>query len=482
MTMHYLSTRGAAPSQPTFTQILLGGLAPDGGLYLPEAYPQVSRAELDQWRVLANASYADLAFAVLAKFIDDIPPADLKKLVDKTYTAEVYGNGRVAAQAGEITPVRWLEPGLGLLELSNGPTLAFKDMAMQLLGNLFEYVLASQGEQINILGATSGDTGSAAEYAMRGKRGIRVFMLSPHGRMSAFQRAQMYSLPDENIYNIAVRGMFDDAQDIVKAVSNDAAFKAQYKIGAVNSINWARVAAQIVYYFKGYFAATANNDEQVAFCVPSGNFGNICAGHIARQMGLPIAKLVLATNENNVLDEFFRTGVYRPRKTAETFVTSSPSMDISKASNFERFVFDLVGRDPAVVRDLWAKVDAGGAFDLNGTPHMDKLAGFAFASGASSHADRLATIRDVWEKHGVMIDTHTADGVKVAREHRLAGIPMVVLETAQPAKFAETIEEALGRAPLAPEGLQGLENLPQRVEVMDADTDAIKRYIVANLG
>lgn len=476
--MRYLSTRGQA-AEPSFCDILLGGLAPDGGLYLPEETPRVTRAELDAWRQL---SYADLAFAILSKFVTDIPVDDLKAICRKTYTADVYRYTRNGGAATEITPLTKLEDGFYLQELSNGPTLAFKDMAMQLLGNLFEYVLDKRGEAINILGATSGDTGSAAEYAMRGKHGVKVFMLSPHGKMSAFQRAQMYSLQDANIFNIAVRGMFDDAQDIVKAVSNDAAFKAQYKIGAVNSINWARVAAQIVYYFKGYFAATANNDEQVAFCVPSGNFGNICAGHIARQMGLPIAKLVLATNENNVLDEFFRTGVYRPRKTAETFVTSSPSMDISKASNFERFVFDLVGRDPSVVRDLWAKVDAGGAFDLNGTPHMDKLAGFAFASGASSHADRLATIRDVWEKHGVMIDTHTADGVKVAREHRLAGIPMVVLETAQPAKFAETIEEALGRAPVVPEGLQGLENLPQRVEVMDADTDAIKRYIVANLG
>jgi threonine synthase len=240
-------------------------------------------------------------------------------------------------------------------------------MAMQLLGNLFEYVLDKRGESINILGATSGDTGSAAEYAMRGKHNVKVFMLSPDGKMSAFQRAQMYSLQDANIFNIAVTGLFDDAQDIVKAVSNDAAFKAKYKIGAVNSINWARVAAQIVYYFQGYFLATESNDEQVAFTVPSGNFGNICAGHIARQMGLPIAKLVLATNENDVLDEFFRTGVYRPRNTAETSITSSPSMDISKASNFERFVFDLVGRDPAVVRELWAKVDKGEAFDLSAT-------------------------------------------------------------------------------------------------------------------
>ena len=484
--MKYISTRGHAgqPAHPEFCDILLGGLAPDGGLYLPETYPRVTRDELDSWRKL---SYAELAFVILSKFITDIPPADLKAICDKTYTAEVYRHVRKGDDARDITPVHWLEKDaggrgrFGLLELSNGPTLAFKDMAMQLLGNLFEYVLAKRGESINILGATSGDTGSAAEYAMRGKQGVRVFMLSPHGKMSAFQRAQMYSLQDENIFNIAVTGMFDDAQDIVKAVSNDHAFKAKHKIGAVNSINWARVAAQIVYYFKGYFAATSSNDEQVAFCVPSGNFGNICAGHIARQMGLPVAKLILATNENDVLDEFFRSGVYRPRKAAETHVTSSPSMDISKASNFERFVFDLVGRDPKKVAALWAEVDAGRAFDLSGSPEFTRIDEFGFASGASGHADRLATIRKVFEQYGVLIDTHTADGVKVAWERAAdvpAGVPVLVLETALPVKFAETIVEALGREPERPADLEGIEKLPQRVEVMAPDVEAIKRFIV----
>ncbi|MCK0511184.1 threonine synthase [Aromatoleum buckelii] len=475
--MKYLSTRGHA-ARPEFCDILLGGLAPDGGLYLPESYPQISRAELDAWRSLP---YADLAFAILSKFVTDIPAADLKAICDRTYTADVYRFARAGDDAAEITPVHWLEAGkLGLLELSNGPTLAFKDMAMQLLGNLFEYVLERRGETINILGATSGDTGSAAEYAMRGKHAVRVFMLSPHGKMSAFQRAQMYSLQDENIHNIAVTGMFDDAQDIVKTVSNDAAFKAKYKIGAVNSINWARVAAQIVYYFKGYFAATRSNDEQVAFCVPSGNFGNICAGHIARQMGLPIARLILATNENDVLDEFFRTGVYRPRKAAETHVTSSPSMDISKASNFERFVFDLVGRDPKRVAELWKAVDAGGAFDLSTSADFARIGDFAFVSGCSSHAGRVATIRKVFEQYGTMIDTHTADGVKVAWDLTSSvpeGVPLLVLETALPAKFAETIREALGREPERPAELEGIEKLPQRVELMAPDVEAVKRFI-----
>lgn len=475
--MKYISTRGNAHAK-TFTEILLGGLAPDGGLYLPEEYPQVTRAELDAWRKL---SYADLAFAVLSKFATDIPAADLKAIISKTYTAEVYCNGRADSDATQITPLRTLEPGVHILELSNGPTLAFKDMAMQLLGNLFEYALDKQHAELNILGATSGDTGSAAEYAMRGKRGISVFMLSPNGKMSGFQRAQMYSLQDPNIFNIAINGMFDDAQDMVKAVSNDHAFKAKYKIGTVNSINWGRVSAQIVYYFKGYFAATQSNDEQVAFSVPSGNFGNICAGHIARMMGLPIGQLILATNENDVLDEFFRTGMYRPRGTDHTYETSSPSMDISKASNFERFVFDLVGRDGAKVREFWSKVDAGGSFDIKGTEYWHVLSKFDFASGKSTHLDRLKTIRELWEEYGVMVDTHTADGIKVGLEQRRPGLPLICLETALPAKFEETIIEALGRHPERPAALAGIENLPQRCEVMDADVVKLKAFISANV-
>ncbi|MCZ8286184.1 MAG: threonine synthase, partial [Bacteroidia bacterium] len=326
-----------------FCEILLEGLAPDGGLYLPETYPQVDEVTLAKWRGL---SYAELAFEVLSLYVDDIPAADLKAICNKTYTEEVFGTKA-------IVPLKKLEDGLYLEALSNGPTLAFKDMAMQLLGNLFEYELARRGEELNILGATSGDTGSAAEYAMRGKKGVRVFMTSPNGRMSPFQQAQMFSLQDENIHNIAVDGVFDDCQDIVKAVSNDLAFKRQYKIGTVNSINWARLMAQVVYYFAGYFQATSSNTEKVNFTVPSGNFGNVCAGHVARMMGLPIARLVVATNENDVLDEFFRTGVYRVRSSADTHETSSPSMDISKASNFERFVFDLLGRDGGKTKALF---------------------------------------------------------------------------------------------------------------------------------
>jgi len=490
--MQYVSTRATSASASrnpeTFSSILLGGLAPDGGLFLPAAYPQVSSDELNAWRKL---SYAELAYEILRKFATDIPDADLKALTAKTYTPEVYRNARAGESAQDITPLRTLEDEHGrkliLQALSNGPTLAFKDMAMQLLGNLFEYALAKNDDELNIFGATSGDTGSAAEYAMRGKRGVRVFMLSPNDKMSAFQTAQMFSLQDPNIFNIAVEGVFDDCQDMVKAVSNDLAFKARHKIGTVNSINWARVVAQVVYYFRGYLAATTGNEQQVSFTVPSGNFGNICAGHIARMMGLPIAKLVVATNENDVLDEFFRTGVYRVRKSAETWHTSSPSMDISKASNFERFVYDLVGRDSERTAALFRKVDTHGGFDLSGGPGSDgdefaRVGEYGFASGKSTHADRLDTIRMAFDDYGITIDTHTADGIKVAREHLQAGVPMIVLETALAAKFNETILEAIGVDAERPAGFEELEALPQKFVLMRPNVDEMKTFIAAHTG
>ncbi|MES2249725.1 MAG: threonine synthase [Pseudomonadota bacterium] len=466
--MNYLSTRGH-PDRKRFCEILLEGLAPDGGLYLPETYPQVDAATLAKWRTLP---YNELAFEILSLYIDDIPAADLKAICAKTYTAEVFGTD-------EIVPLRELEDGVYLEALSNGPTLAFKDMAMQLLGNLFEYELARRGAELNILGATSGDTGSAAEYAMRGKKGVRVFMTSPDGRMSPFQQAQMFSLQDANIHNIAITGVFDDCQDIVKAVSNDLGFKRKYRIGTVNSINWARLLAQVVYYFAGYFQATASNDKPVSFTVPSGNFGNVCAGHVARMMGLPIQTLVVATNENDVLDEFFRTGVYRVRAAVDTHETSSPSMDISKASNFERFVFDLVGRDADRLRQLFVD-DLGltGSFDLSADPAFKQAAErFGFRSGRSTHADRLAMIRDTEKRFATLIDPHTADGLKAAREQLTPGVPMVVLETALPIKFAATVVEALGEEPARPKKFEGIEALPKRVVQLPADAEAVKAYI-----
>ncbi|MCC6211078.1 MAG: threonine synthase [Burkholderiales bacterium] len=451
--MRYVSTRGEAPAQ-RFSKILLEGLAPDGGLYVPEEFPRISLAEL------RSKDYRELAKSILACFMDDIP--SLPGIVERTYTKENF-------QSEEITPLRTLEPGFHILGLSNGPTLAFKDLALQLLGGLFESELQRQDTSLNILGATSGDTGSAAEYAMRGRKNISVFMLSPHGRMSAFQRAQMYALQEANIHNLAVEGTFDDCQDLVKQVNADAPFKERYRIGAVNSINWARIAAQVVYYFKGYFSATADNDQEVSFAVPSGNFGNIYAGYVARCMGLPIRRLILATNENDVLEEFFRSGRYRPRGGAQA--TSSPSMDISRASNLERYVFELLERDGAALKRLFQKEE----FEL-------LVSRQGFAAGRSTHADRIATIRAVHGRYGVTIDPHTADGVKVGLEHREPGVPLVCLETAQPAKFAETIREALGRDPARPAGFEDLERRPQRFEVLPPDAGAVKRIIARCAG
>ena len=464
--MKYISTRGAT-ARKQFSEVLLMGLAPDGGLMLPEQYPQIDCATLDQWRTL---SYPELAFEVMSLFATDIPADDLRDIINRTYTEKVFGT-----QA--ITPVRTLSDGIKIQALSNGPTLAFKDMAMQFLGNAFEYVLNKEGKELNILGATSGDTGSAAEYALRGKKGVNVFMLSPEGKMSAFQRAQMFSLQDANIHNIAVEGMFDDCQDIVKAVQNDAEFKAKYHIGTVNSINWGRIVAQVVYYFAGYFNATSSNDEKISFCVPSGNFGNVCAGHIARQMGLPIHRLIVATNENDVLDEFFKTGAYRPRNSEHTHVTSSPSMDISKASNFERFVFDLMDRDADEIKTLWAEVGSGKGFNLEfmlTKVHQQ----YGFVSGKSTHANRLATIKQVYEQDHELIDPHTADGIKVAREVREADETIVCLETALAAKFEATIHEAVGEVAIPrPAALEGLENLPQRVRVVPNNATTVKDII-----
>jgi threonine synthase len=493
--MRYLSTRGVAEAQSrpfgavqgrSFCEILLEGLAPDGGLYLPVSYPKLTATDLERLnRIYLEQGYAQLAFEVLSLFIDDIKSSDLHTICHKTYTEQVFGSKL-------IVPVRPLEQGIYLQALSNGPTLAFKDMAMQLLGNLFEYRLAQTGQQLNILGATSGDTGSAAEYAMRGKKGVRVFMTSPKDRMSTFQQAQMFSLLDENIFNIAIEGVFDDCQDIVKAVSGDLAFKAQYSIGTVNSINWARLVAQVVYYFAGYFQVTsllggAKFFAPISFTVPSGNFGNVCAGHVARMMGLPIDRLVVATNENDVLDEFFKTGVYRVRTSANTLETSSPSMDISKASNFERFIFDLLDRDAQQSEKLFAReIPQHGNFDLSADERfLDIPNKYGFLSGRSTHADRLNTIRRVYEEHHEIIDPHTADGLKVAREVKMSRqsaqanecSAMVVLETALPIKFAATTLEALGTLPPRPPKFEGIEELPRRVHHMPANVDMVKNFI-----
>ncbi|MFT3860009.1 threonine synthase [Micropruina sp.] len=478
--MRYLSTRSEPGHGLPFCDILLEGLAPDGGLYLPEHYPQLTEQTLTEWgALLASQGYPAVAFEVLSLFADDIPAADLRAICERAYAPEVFGD--------PVVPVTALSNDLWLAHLSQGPTAAFKDMAMQLLGHLFEYELARRNQTLTILGATSGDTGSAAEYAMRGRHGITVFMLSPQGRMSPFQQAQMFSLDDPRIVNLAVEGVFDDCQDLVKAVMNDAGFKAAHSIGAVNSINWGRVVAQVVYYVVSYLRVRASTGaRRVSFAVPTGNFGNICAAHVAREMGLPIDALIVATNENNVLDEFFRTGIYRVRAGAAE--TSSPSMDISKASNFERFVFDLLGRDGARVAALFGPgLRETGAIDLHATPEFGALRKrYGFVSGSSTHADRLATIRAVAASDGVVIDPHTADAVTVAGDLRSSiDGPIIVTETALPVKFSATIVEALGREPERPAAFEGIERLPRFVTDIPADAALLKGIIderLAELG
>ena len=466
--MRYVSTRSAAPGK-SFSDILLEGLSSDGGLYVPETYPSVDAETLERWRtLLAEDGYAALAFEVLRLFIDDIADADLRGIVQRAYEP-----GKFIDPA--VVPVTRLSDGLWLAHLSNGPSAAFKDMAMQLLGELFAFELQRRDQTITILGATSGDTGSAAEYALGGKPGVKVFMLSPLGRMTPFQQAQMFSIEDPAIINIAVDGVFDDCQDIVKELNADAEFKARHRLGAVNSINWARLMAQVVYYFAAWLQVS--DGGPVSFAVPSGNFGNIAAGHVAREMGLPIDRLILATNENNVLEEFFRTGDYRVRSGPETLATSSPSMDISKASNFERFVFDLLGRDADRVRDLFAVQVPAGGFSLADDPAFAGCAErFGFVAGSSTHADRLAEIRRVQETDGVVVDPHTADGVHVARTLGVDGT-VAVLETALPVKFAETIVEAIGVVPPRPARYDGIEDLPRHVVEIDADAAALRGLI-----
>ncbi|MFB7251113.1 threonine synthase [Microbacterium sp. NPDC056234] len=461
--MQYISTRGGMQPLP-YCETLLEGLAPDGGLAVPETMPTVDGETLERWRAL---TYPQLATEVLGLFATDIPREDLARMTDAAY----------ADFPGEVVPLRRIDDELTLVGLSEGPTLAFKDMAMQFLGQVVEYALERKGSVLNILGATSGDTGSAAEHALRGKERISVFMLSPQGRMSAFQRAQMFSLDDANVHNITVDGVFDDCQNLVKALAGDLDFKRAQHLGAVNSINLARITAQVVYYFWAWLRATdAGGWAELSFTVPSGNFGNILSGFYAKQMGLPIHRLVLAANENNVLDEFFRTGIYRPRSAAQTLATSSPSMDISKASNLERFIFELVGRDASRVVGAWNELGEQGFFDFSAD--LSRFTEeFGIVSGTSTHADRLETIRGVYEASGDIIDPHTADGVRVARDFVESGVPMLVLETAKPQKFAETILEAIGvQLEYSPE-LQAMLDAPQHVTELPDDAQALRAFI-----
>lgn len=472
--MDYISTRDSSQTAAKFTDILMSGLASDGGLYIPTAYPEVDRAELESLRTVFDTDgYAALVAEILKLYIDDIPAEDLEDIARRAYTAEAFGTD-------EIVRLSRLDDRVLLGHISEGPTAAFKDMAMQLLGELFEYVLTRRGAKINILGATSGDTGSSAEYAMRGRDNINVFMLTPAGRMTPFQQAQMFSLDDDNIYNIAVEGGFDDCQDLVKAVNADAGFKSRYSVGAVNSINFARILAQVAYYFALYFKATSTNDELVSFTVPTGNFGNAYAGHVAKFMGLPIDKIIVANNENDTLATFFGTGRYGTGSAwVDSQVTSSPSMDISRPSNFERFVYDLLESDAGEIDELFSvKVPTGG-FDLGEDPNFaEAIDSLGIVSGSSTHADRLREIKHAHENLGTLIDPHTADGVHVTRQNLDAtNTDIIVLETALPVKFADTITEAIGSFPAVPERFAGIEGGERFVVDLPNDAEAVKEFI-----
>jgi len=470
----YTSTRSEI-DLGSFSEILLEGLSPDGGLAVPTNFSRISKNVLFEWSTL---SYPELAAKIFANFIDDIDKEEIKDLCFAAYTKENFGNS-------EITPLKHLgyenKSDLYLLELSNGPTLAFKDIAMQMLSQLFEFTLEKKGLTLNILGATSGDTGSAAEYAMRDKSKISVFMLSPQGRMSDFQKAQMYSLLDESIHNIVIPGTFDLCQDLVKKVSSDRKFKKEFRIGTVNSINWGRICAQTVYYFYGYFRLLQQTGKKfmstVSFSVPSGNFGNILSGFVAKEMGLPIENLVLATNENNVLDEFFKTGVYRVRTVEETYQTSSPSMDISKASNFERFIYEVVGKDSERVKKLWEELSIKGCFKIKDKKTLDKIRESGIISGSSSHQNRLETIKNIYYKYNRIIDPHTADGIFVARNNLKPDVPMICLETAMPIKFSQTVHDSIGKKPVMPEKFENIESKKQKIKKINCNVELLKKYI-----
>ncbi len=458
--MKYLSTRGGINPIP-FKETVLMGLAEDGGLILPERIPRVSSELLSRWQ---NLSYPELALEVMSLFIDDIPEEDLKDLIFRAYSTFSHP---------EICPV--VKKGkLWILELFHGPTLAFKDIALQFLGNLFEYLLLERGAKLNILGATSGDTGSAAIYGVRGRKNINIFILFPHGRVSPVQALQMTTVPDENVFCLAIEGTFDDCQAIVKKIFGDLEFKKRYHLGAVNSINWARVLAQVVYYIWAYFRVSeAEGKERVRFSVPTGNFGDIFAGLVAKVMlgEGRIERLVLATNENDILTRFVNKGDY---SLGQVTPTISPSMDIQIASNFERYLYYLYGEDPARVKDAMAGFSREGRLTFS----AEELARVQedFLSISVSQEETLATIASFYEETGYVLDPHTAVGVR-AGLHFLNEWPMICLATAHPAKFPEAVKSAIGHEPERPEALRGLEDRPRREVVLPAETDKVKAFV-----
>ena len=460
--MRYVSTRGAG-EPVAFRAALMAGQAADGGLLMPERLPDVSR-HLESWRGL---SYPALAFEILRRFTDDIPEDDLRALVDRSYAPPRDAAGFDTPEIAPLVPLG----DLYLLELFHGPTLAFKDLALQLIGHLFDYELERSGETLNVLGATSGDTGSAAIAALRGKSNVRVFILFPEGRTSRLQELQMTTAPDANVHCIAVEGTFDDCQRIMKALFNDAGFKSRWRLGAINSVNCVRLLAQVVYYFHAWLRLPSRlSNAKASFSVPTGNFGDVFAGFLAAEMGLPVERLILATNENDILDRFFRTGVYRRGAVRRT---SSPSMDIQVASNFERYLWWRLGRDGSAVRAFMAAFDSKGEVRLEGRearPGSDRI-----ASGRADRAETLATIERWYRRTGRVLDPHTAVGVKVAEELRGAA-PTVCLATAHPGKFPDT---APAGAAVDHPRLAGLDDLPARKVVVPNDAERVARHIEA---
>jgi len=460
--MKNLSTRGQV-DPIDFQDAVLMGLADDGGLIVPESIPDVGD-RLDAWRALG---YADLAFEVLRLYATDLPEEDLRDLVDRTYGEAFQPDVAPTVPVGD----------LHVLELWHGPTLAFKDVALQLLGNLFEYILARRGGRLNVLGATSGDTGSAAICGVRGRRGIDIFVMHPHGRVSPIQERQMTTVLDANVHNIALEGSFDDCQNIMKALAGDIEFKRAYSLGAVNSVNWARVLAQVVYYFKAVFdTQAATGAHAVRICVPTGNFGDILAGWYAMKMGAPIAKLILATNENDILSRFFGTGEY---SLGEVVQTLAPSMDIQVASNFERYLYYKLDCDAERLRDLMQQFSATGSLRIG--PGADGVIDADIIAGRADTAQCLAAIRTYHERHGYLMDPHTACGVAVAEQVGLAGEPVVCLSTAHPAKFPAAIEQATGQDLARHPAIDALADLPTRCEALPNDPQAVRNFITRTL-
>ncbi len=459
--MKYISTRGEAPSLG-FCDALLAGLGRDGGLYVPAKWPSFSKKEI---RAMRGKSYQEIAFTVLTPFIDgEIPDDTFRAMID-----EAYGTFRHPA----IAPIVQTGPNAFIMELFHGSTLAFKDVAMQLLGRLMDHVLTERNERATIVGATSGDTGGAAIDAFAGRDRTDIFILFPHGKVSPVQQRQMTTSTASNVHALAINGNFDDCQSLVKEMFNDTAFRDSVALSGVNSINWARIMAQIVYYFTTALAL-GGPDRKISFTVPTGNFGDIFAGYVARQMGLPIDKLIVATNENDILARTLETGRYEMR---DVKATTSPSMDIQISSNFERLLFEAFDRDATKVRGAMANLKQSGSFEIED----DALKSIrkVFRAGRASEKDVAKTIAKTLETTGYLLDPHTAIGVFVANKHETSSVPMVTLATAHPAKFPAAVKSASGIDPALPTWLADLMVREERFDILDAELKAVETFIDA---